>query len=182
MSANNNFRLKASWKQEAFCPPHPKFLQASNASGLRFRGVFVSTTTNDKDTTMKLFTLEQYNQLIENGKPANCDKDHVPVVKLFIPGTGCTWLLNEIDQTAPLAFGLCDLNHGFPELGYIDLNELASIETPLGLTVERDEHFTGRYPMSIYAEAARIRRYIVEDDELFQMLATAKRNQFALKL
>ena len=33
-------------------------------------------------------------------------------------------------------FGLCDL--GFPELGYVSLNELRATRGPLGLGIERD--------------------------------------------
>ena len=37
-------------------------------------------------------------------------------------------------------FGLCDL--GFPELGYVSLNELQGVRGPLGLGIERDLHWT----------------------------------------
>jgi hypothetical protein len=103
---------------------------------------------------MDLFTAEQLEQLKKNG--ANRDQDHAPVVKLFTPDANATWLISEIDPDEPqLAFGLCDLNLGFAELGYVDLEEIRSVRGPLGLPVERDLHFEGTYPMSIYAEAAR---------------------------
>ena len=36
--------------------------------------------------------------------------DHPPVVKLFAPDGGATWLLSETDpEDADIAFGLCDL-------------------------------------------------------------------------
>ncbi len=131
---------------------------------------------------MKLFTQSQYDRLIENGKPENRDKDHAPVVKLFLPGANAAFLLNELDITQPMAFGLCDLGHGCPELRYVDLDELFNLTTPWGTTVERDEYFEGQYPMSIYSEAARICEYVTTDDELLQRLAIAKKNQFQLKL
>ena len=36
-----------------------------------------------------------------------------------------------------LAFGLCDLGLGEPELGYVTLHELAAARGPLGLPLER---------------------------------------------
>lgn len=49
----------------------------------------------------------------------------LPVVKLFTPDTDCTWLLSELDPTDPdLAFGLCDLSLGTPELSSVRLSEL----------------------------------------------------------
>eukprot|EP01035_Chromulina_nebulosa_P007719 gene7719-10428_t len=64
--------------------------------------------------------------LINNGSTENRGKDHLPVVKLFMPDSSATWLLTEIDPDNPAhAFGLCDLGHGFPELGYVSLSELS---------------------------------------------------------
>jgi hypothetical protein len=48
--------------------------------------------------------------------------DPRPVVKLFTPGAGAAWLLTELDPDDPdIAFGLCDLGLGFPELGSVRL-------------------------------------------------------------
>ena len=52
----------------------------------------------------------------------------IPVVKLFIPDAGATWLLTELDPKGPdLAFGLCDLGVGYPELGYVRLSEILEV-------------------------------------------------------
>src|SRR3546814_16822995 len=40
-------------------------------------------------------------------------------------------------------------------LGSVRLSELESVEGPLGLGIERDLYFEARYPLSVYAEAAR---------------------------
>jgi hypothetical protein len=113
---------------------------------------------------MKLLTTAQHALLVKNGLPENRDKDHYPVVKLFLPGTGCTWLLNEIeDEENLIAFGLCDLGMSFPELGSVDFKELTALRSPLGLKVERDFSFTGKHPLSKYAEAARAAQCITED-------------------
>lgn len=107
---------------------------------------------------MKLFTDEQHRQLLHNGQPENRDSDHVPVVKLFTPDAGATWLLTEIDPNEPdIAFGLCDLGLGFPELGNVYLPELVALRGKLGLPIERDLHFKATHPLSMYARAARSR-------------------------
>jgi Protein of unknown function (DUF2958) len=62
--------------------------------------------------------------------------DFKPVVKLFTPDAQCTWLLTELDPDGGLAFGLCDLGMGCPELGYISLAELSSVRGKLGLPVD----------------------------------------------
>jgi hypothetical protein len=99
---------------------------------------------------MELFTKSQFEQLLDNGR--NRDQDHIPVVKLFTPDANCTWLVSEIDPEEPdIAFGLCDLGFGFPELGNISITELRSVRGKLGLPVERDFSFTAKYPMSVYA-------------------------------
>ena len=94
---------------------------------------------------MKLFTKAQHDRLLANGR--NRDRDHAPVVKLFTPDAACTWLLSEIDPENPdLAFGLCDLGIGCPELGSVSLAELGALRGRLGLPVERDRHFVAEHP------------------------------------
>jgi hypothetical protein len=82
--------------------------------------------------------------------------DFYPVVKLFTPDAGCTWLLTEIDPEDPdIAFGLCDLGMGCPELGSVSLAELAAVRGRLGLAIERDRCFKGSKPLSVYTAEAR---------------------------
>ena len=104
-------------------------------------------------------------QLIENGRrsAAGEQTDPPPVVKLFTPDAAATWLLAEIDSRDPdPAFGLCDLGLGEPELGYVSLDDLASIRGRLGLPVEIDRWFVPDKPLSGFADAARAGRRIVE--------------------
>ncbi|MBK7853708.1 MAG: DUF2958 domain-containing protein [Bacteroidetes bacterium] len=103
---------------------------------------------------MELFTKEQQEQLVRNGSPQHSGKDHNPVVKLFTPDAQCTWLITEMIDDKTL-FGLCDLGMGFPELGYINIEELKSVRGLLSLPIERDLFFEAKYPISVYAEAAR---------------------------
>jgi hypothetical protein len=129
---------------------------------------------------MPLFTRIQYEQLLRNGSPEQREKDHVPVVKLLLPGTGCAWLLTELDPDDPLrAFGLCDLGMGVPDLGYVDLAELAGLKLPLNVKLQADPNFTGKYPLSVYAKAARECDFITEFEPLLQSIqGTRKRPGF----
>jgi len=78
----------------------------------------------------------------------------MPVVKLF-GGGACTWLLSELDDDG-IAFGLCDLGMGSPELGYVSMDELMSIKfPPFGLPIERDLHFKADKTLTEYADEAR---------------------------
>lgn len=81
--------------------------------------------------------------------------DHTPCVKLFDPMGAATWLLTELEPGSSLAFGLCDLGFGTPELGYLCLEDIASIQIRGCRRIEQDVHFTARLTISQYAEAAR---------------------------
>lgn len=81
--------------------------------------------------------------------------DHTPVVKLFNPVGAATWLITECDDNGT-AFGLADLGFGTPELGYVDLQELADIKLVGGhVRIEQDLHFTADKSLSQYAAEAR---------------------------
>ncbi len=86
--------------------------------------------------------------------------DFKPVVKLFTPDANCTWLLTEIDPDAPdIAFGLCDLGMGYPELGTVNISELIQLRGRLGLPVECDVGFKADKTLSQYAgEALKLER------------------------
>lgn len=84
------------------------------------------------------------------------EADHRPVVKIFDPSGAATWLLTEIDPASPhIAFGLCDLGMGCPELGYVDVSELAAVRNRFGLRLEIDRHFRATQSLSEYASEAR---------------------------
>ena len=93
----------------------------------------------------KLITDAQRAQLLANGRQSleNDDFDPLPVVKLFTPDAGATWLLTELDpDDGDTAFGLLDLGMGTPELGHVRLSVLEGIRGPRNLAVARDLHFT----------------------------------------
>lgn len=110
---------------------------------------------------MQLLTHKQLAQLRANGlqglqlREDGRSFDPVPVVKLFTPDAACTWLLSEIDpEDDDVAFGLCDLGLGCPELGFVRLSELAASSGKLGLPVERDRHASLTQPISAYTDLA----------------------------
>lgn len=103
-------------------------------------------------------TDEQCALLLANGRESleNPDFDPAPVVKLFTPDAGATWLLTEVDpDDHDHAFGLCDLGLGMPEIGWVSLQELATVRGRLGLPIERDLHFRAEKRLSAYARDAR---------------------------
>ena len=117
---------------------------------------------------MQLITFAQRQKLLENGRAqrAAIDRqdqalDFEPVVKLFTPDGNATWLLTELNPDIDLAFGLCALGLGQPELGYVSLLELAAVRGPLGLPLERDLYLAPTRTIAVYAELAREHRRIV---------------------
>lgn len=111
---------------------------------------------------MKLHTKAQLAALTNNhANRDNTGHDPKPVVKLFTPWAGATWLITELDPDTDIAFGLCDLGQGTPELGYVSLTELRELRGPMGLKVERDLHFTPTKTLSEYADEARLKSQIV---------------------
>lgn len=107
---------------------------------------------------MVLLTQAATAVLLDNGtanKRSNGEQDFKPVVKLFTPWAGATWLLSELDPSDhDIAFGLCDLGVGCPELGYVSLAELSSLRGPGGLRVERDCCFKADKTLQGYADEA----------------------------
>jgi hypothetical protein len=117
---------------------------------------------------MTIITTAQRQKLLENGRAQRdaIDRqdqvlDFQPVVKLFTADGNATWLLTELNPDIDLAFGLCDLGLGEPELGYVSLAELSAARGPLGLPLECDFHFAPTLTISAYAERAREHRRII---------------------
>ena len=113
--------------------------------------------------SMKLLTSDIRERLLRNGRlqrqcaeQGEAEPDFLPVVKLFTPDGGCTWLLTELDPDDPdIAFGLCDLGMGCPEAGSVRISELESVRGRLGIPVERDLNFMPTKTLSVYADEAR---------------------------
>ena len=114
---------------------------------------------------MKILTKHQLAQLLKNGREAakSDDFDPYPVVKLFTPDADCTWLLAWLEPgDTDLAYGLCDLGVGCPELGTVRLSELVATRGKLGLPIERDLTWTATNPLHDYARLSLTRRLLVD--------------------
>lgn len=119
---------------------------------------------------MKLLTQAIAKKLMENHERQELRTesglepiDFAPVLKLFTPDAGATWLFTEMDPADPdQVFGLCDLGLGCPELGWASLSEIMSVRGKLGLPVERDLYFSTREPISSWAARARAAGRIVD--------------------
>ena len=108
--------------------------------------------------SQSFFTQTIRQKLIANGARSAAGEviDPIPVVKLFTPDANATWLLTEIDPDNPdIAFGLCDLGLGCPELGSVSLKEIESLRGPLGLPVERDQYYGEKRRLSEVAKMAK---------------------------
>jgi len=90
------------------------------------------------EANMELLTQDQRERMRANGvanahhiaRDGNTE-DFLPVVKLFCPWGEPIWLLTELDPEDPdMAFGLCDLGMGFPELGTVRVSENAAVRVP----------------------------------------------------
>lgn len=87
--------------------------------------------------------------------------ERFPALKLFFAASPATWLITERDPENPdLLFGLCDLGHGYPEIGYVSLAEMQGVRV-MGLGIERDMHWTADKTLAVYADLARHAERIV---------------------
>ncbi len=120
---------------------------------------------------MQLLTPDLRAMLFSNGQTQG---DHVPVVEFFSPVGAATWLFSELDADGDSLFGLCDLGFGCPELGSASLTEIAAVTLPFGLTIERDLCFEGRFPLTVYADAARLCGSITEDEARLEAAVAAR--------
>jgi hypothetical protein len=117
---------------------------------------------------MILLTSPLRQRLLTNGRNRG---DHVPVVKFFNPVGAATWLFSELDEDGDTLFGLADLGFGCAELGSASLSEIKALRLRFGLRIERDLHFDGLYPLTVYAEAARHLGRITEHSDHLQAAA-----------
>lgn len=98
-----------------------------------------------------LFTKAERTKLTRNADTQ--DPMCKPVVKLFNPTGNGTWLISELHEDGT-AFGLADLGMGSPEMGYIDMKELAAFRGRAGLPIERDRWFSPTKSLVAYADDA----------------------------
>lgn len=118
------------------------------------------------EISVDLITPELRQQLLANGEASrdNPRFDPHPLVKWFNPCGAAAWLITELDPgEEDLAYGLCDLGLGTPEIGVVSVRELYSIRLMGGaLGVERDLYWKANKPLSEYARLARLAGRIVD--------------------
>jgi hypothetical protein len=80
-------------------------------------------------------------------------KGDLPAVCLAIGFTRATWVLWEYEFATRDAFGLCDLGLGFPELGYVNINEILetaeNMNSMVLLVDEVETRFAGYKDLSL---------------------------------
>jgi len=124
---------------------------------------------------MFVFSQPEIRQLFRNSQPDQTGKDHTPVAKLFLPRTGCIWLVTEVDLDNPArTLALYDLRQGLIIYDYMDLGEITTIRNIEGQRVMRDPYFTARYPISTYLNAAFALGYITEAEMTLRHYAAPK--------
>lgn len=110
---------------------------------------------------MKLVTKDIKRLLDSNNKKK--PDDRVPYLKLFNPCGPATWLISEFHEDTGLFFGLCDLGMGSPELGYVSLEEIESVELPFGMKIERDMYWYPQGTVMQYYNKAHAKGEICEE-------------------
>jgi hypothetical protein len=87
--------------------------------------------------------------------------DFFPVVKIFNPYGGGTWLLSEVEtDDHDIAFALADLGMQCPEFGSVRLSELEGVRVMGRLPLERDLHWKPRHTMAEYGRIALREGYL----------------------
>lgn len=81
--------------------------------------------------------------------------DFPPVVKWFDQLGSATWLISEVDDTETMAFGLCDLGMGFPEMGYVAIDDINSIKLGDMQRIVKDDYWQAEQTLTRYANDAR---------------------------
>ena len=106
---------------------------------------------------MPFLTDEQCRQMLANGaaRSRGEETDPYPVVKVYTPDAGASWVLTALDADGDLAYGLIDAGTGFPELGFVSLRMLAGIKGPKGMPVAVEPGYKARKTLSAYAADAQ---------------------------
>lgn len=107
---------------------------------------------------MPFLTDDQRSEMLANGedRARGEDTDPLPVLKLYTPDAGASWVLTALDADGDLAYGLIDIGTGFPELGLVSLKMLAGIKGPKGRPVTVEPGYKARKTLSAYvADALR---------------------------
>lgn len=105
----------------------------------------------------KLLTKEIERKLLSNKFE---DPKNKPYLKLFNPCGPATWLLSEYYPDEKIFFGICDLGFGSPELGYVSLEEIESVNLPFGMKIERDAYYEPEKTLKEYFSEYKAQGFI----------------------
>lgn len=116
---------------------------------------------------MFLFSKPELVRLIENAHSITNNMEMIPAAKLYIPQTGYTWLLTELNPDNPTqGMGLIDLSGGYIYYGYISIDGIVNMGKQKGIATRRDPYFTGKYPVKTYLQAALTYGFITDQEVL----------------
>jgi hypothetical protein len=109
------------------------------------------------DTLMTFLADEQRDEMLANGaaRARGDDIDPYPVLKLYTPDSGASWVLTSLDADGDTAYGLIDMGAGFTELGVVSLSMLAGIKGPRGVPVAVEPNYKARKTLSAYVADAQ---------------------------
>jgi hypothetical protein len=92
--------------------------------------------------TTPLLTPALHQRFVELGpQDYGDDAKEIVVSHFFLPGSGLDWYAIAYDEDGGVPQLFCLVRGQEIELGYVALAELESVRSPLGLAVERDEHW-----------------------------------------
>lgn len=102
-------------------------------------------------------TEAQRRQMLANGaaRARGEDIDPFPVVKLYTPDAGASWVLVSLDAGEDIAYGLIDVGTGFPALGEVSLSMLSGIVGPRGMPVAIEPEYKPRKRLAAYLTDAQ---------------------------
>ena len=100
---------------------------------------------------------QQRSEMLANGaaRARGEDIDPYPVLKLYTPDAGASWVLTALDADGDTAYGLIDIGAGFSELGTVSLSTPAGINEPNGLPVAIEPNYKARKTLSAYVADAQ---------------------------
>jgi hypothetical protein len=119
---------------------------------------------NKKESLMELLLNEHRERMLRNGRfnafrreRGECEIDHKPVVKLFVPGKPYLWLLGEINpDDHDQVYAVCDIGNGEPTLQCVSLFELGLMNG-----IVRDDRFIATKSIGAYALEAQLNARIL---------------------
>jgi len=114
-----------------------------------------------------LFSEPELVRLAQNFQSSTDKMDHIPGAKLYIPMSGLTWLVTELNPNNPTkGFALIDDGNGVVTFDEIDIDDIIRLAVSKANHVKRDPYFSGKYPIRTYLNAALTYGFITDQEVL----------------